>query len=335
MEKSGMHGDRLRRAGARSIWWMLAVLVLLFGTALRAQTNAEFPSKPITLIVPYPPGGAFDAVLRALSNAAAQELGQPIVILNRPGAGGVTGTASLVTMRSADGYTLALMHNSVLRQPRLANVSWDPIEDFTYVIGLAGLNTGITVAATAPWTTLPALLEDARSRPGKISWGNVGAVTSNRIYAERLQRAADVRFNMVPFKGGSEAFTMLLGGHLDVYGDPGFGPMASSGKARLLATMTHQRLARWPDTPTLKELGFDLVVESIFGLVAPRGLPPTTGERPHRAFARATTDPVYRRTLDDFDMTPAVMNAQAFKQYARKQMAQENVLLDEIGFKPE
>ena len=182
-----------------------------------------FPSKPITLVLPFPPGGSFDPVFRALAQAASQDLGQPIVLMHKPGAGGVMGTAQLATMNEADGYTLAVMHNSVIRAPLVQRVSWDPLRDFTYVIGVAGLVTGITVAADAPWKSLRELIEDARKRPGIVSWGNVGAISINRIYAERLAKAAGVKFNMVPFKGGGESFQALIGRHLDVYGDPGFG----------------------------------------------------------------------------------------------------------------
>jgi tripartite-type tricarboxylate transporter receptor subunit TctC len=114
-----------------------------------------YPSKPIVLVLPFPPGGSFDPILRALGQAAAKELGQPVVLMHKPGAGGVTGTASLATMTEADGYTLAVMHNSVIRQPLMSKTNWDPLKDFTYVIGLASLSTGIAVAADAPWKRWP------------------------------------------------------------------------------------------------------------------------------------------------------------------------------------
>jgi len=294
-----------------------------------------FPSKPIILVLPFPPGGSFDPILRALGNAVAKDLGQPVVLMHKPGAGGVTGTAGLATMTEADGYTLALMHNSVIRQPLLTKVSWDPIKDFTYVIGLGSLSTGIAVAADAPWKTLADLLADAKARPGIISWGNVGAISANRIYAERLARGAGVKFNMIPFKGGSEAFTALIGGHLDVYGDPGFGASVTGGKVRLLATMTEQRLQRWPQVPTLKELGHDLVVQSNIGLVAPRNLPPAITERLHAAFRKATEDADYKRLCNEFDMAPVLLDPAAYKAYAQAQFVREKTMLDEIGFKPE
>ncbi|NRF67670.1 tripartite tricarboxylate transporter substrate binding protein [Aquincola sp. S2] len=308
----------------------------LAALALPRLARAQgFPSKPITLVLPFPPGGSFDPILRALSHAAAKELGQPIVLLHKPGGGGVTGTASIATGTEADGHTIALMHNSVIRQPLLMKTAWDPIADFSYLIGLAGLTTGIVVAADAPWKTLAELLADAKARPGQISWGNVGAISVNRIFGERLAKSAGVGFNMIPFKGGSEAFQALLGRHLDVYGDPGFGAMATSGKVRLLASFTEQRLKRWPQVPTLRELGHDLVIESPIGLVAPKGLDAAVAARLHAAFAKAAGDAEYQRMLDEFDYVSKPMTGAAYRAYAVAQQARERILLAESGFKAE
>ncbi len=145
-------------------------------------------------------------MFRTLGTAASQDLGQPVVLLHKPGAGGVLATAQLATMSEADGYTLAVMHNSVIRQPLLQKTPWDPLKDFTYIVGLAGLVTGITIAADAPWKTLQELFDDAqRKPPGTLTWGNVGAISVNRIVAERLAKSAGVSFNMVLFKGGAES----------------------------------------------------------------------------------------------------------------------------------
>lgn len=331
--------DKTRGAGVHrreALGHLVAAAAAAAGvTATRPARADTFPSKPIMLILPFPPGGSFDPTLRALCNAAALDLGQPIVLMHKPGGGGVTGTATLATMTESDGYTLAVMHNSVIRQPLLMKTAWNPLTDFTYLIGLAGLSTGVTVAADAKWQTLPELLADARARPGLVSWGNVGAISVNRIFAERLAKSAGVRFNMIPFKGGSEAFQALIGHHLDVYGDPGFGPMAVSGKVRLLATFTEQRLKRWQQVPTVKELGHDFVIESAIGLVAPKNLDPAIAARLHAAFKKAMDDPEYRRMLDEFDLTPHYRTAQAYRGYAEAQMVKEKAMLDESGFKPE
>lgn len=299
-----------------------------------ASAADPFPAKPIQLVLPFPPGGSFDPIFRALANAAAKDLGQPVLLVHKPGAGGIMGTAQLATMNEADGYTIAVMHNSVIRAPLVQKVSWDPLKDFTYLIGLANLVTGITVAQDAPWTTLGELLEDGKKRPGAISWGNVGAVSINRIYAERLAKSAGAQFNMVPFKGGSESFQALIGRHLDVYGDPGFGPQVQGGKVRLLATFSAQRLAKY-GAPTVKEAGHDLVIESPVGLVAPRNLEPRISARLQAAFRKAAADPAYLQQVELFDMQPQLRTGEEYAAYARGQFERERKMLAEIGFKPE
>jgi len=315
---------------------LLCTLAAVTGmAALPAAASDPFPSKPIQLVLPFPPGGSFDPILRALANAASADLGQPVVLMHKPGAGGVTGTAGLATMNEADGYTIAVMHNSVIRAPLVQKVAWDPLRDFTYLIGLANLTTGVTVANDAPWKSLRELMDDAKKRPGAISWGNVGAISINRIYAERLAKAAGTKFNTVPFKGGGESFTALIGRHLDVYGDPGFGPQVQGGKVRLLATFTAQRLKRYADVPTVREVGYDLVIESPIGLVAPKNLDPKIAARLHAAFRKATNDPAYLAQLESFDMQPNVLAGEAYLAYAKGQFEREGKMLAEIGFKPE
>ncbi|BEP39263.1 tripartite tricarboxylate transporter substrate binding protein (plasmid) [Variovorax sp. V59] len=313
---------------------LAALLALCACAAAPAFATDPYPSKPIQLVLPFPPGGSFDPIFRTLAEAASRDLGQPIVLMHKPGAGGVTGTASLATMNEADGYTIAVMHNSVIRAPLVQKVAWDPLKDFSYLIGLAGLTTGIVVASDAPWKSLPELLADARKRPGAVSWGNVGAISINRIYAERLARQAGTAFNLVPYKGGSEAFQAVIGRHLDVYGDPGFGPQVQGGKVRLLATFTAERLARY-DAPTVKELGHDLVIESPVGLVAPKNLDPKIAARLHAAFSKAAADPAYLQQLELFDMQPKLMTGEGYAGYARAQFERERRMLAEIGFKPE
>ena len=292
-----------------------------------------FPTKPIQLVFPFPPGGSMDPIFRTLSEAAAKELGQPVVMMHRPGAGGVMGTAALAAMNEADGYTIAVMHNSVIRAPLVQKVTFDPLKDFTYLTGLFGLTTGIAVAADAPWKTLGELLADAKKRPGAISWGTVGAISINRIVAERLARTVGTTFNMVPFKGGGEAFTALIGRHLDVYGDPGYGSQVRGGRARLLATFTSERVAGYPNVPTVKELGYDLTIDSPMGLVAPKNLDPKIALRLAAAFRKATSDPAYLNLLALNDLQPNVISGEAYTAYAHMAYERDAKMLAEIGFK--
>ncbi|WP_332744254.1 tripartite tricarboxylate transporter substrate binding protein [Hydrogenophaga sp.] len=301
--------------------------------AAPALANTAFPSRPIQLVLPFPPGGSFDPVIRSLAEAASKEFGQPVVLMHRPGAGGVSGTANVGLMNEADGYTIAVMHNSVIRAPLVQRVTWHPLKDFTYLGGLFGLTTGVVVAKDAPWKNFGELIADAKSRPGVVTWGNVGAISINRITAQSMARAAGVSFNMVPFKGGGEAFQALLGRHLDVYSDPGFGAQVRGGGCRLLATFTDQRLRNYPDVPTLKELGHNFSIESPVGLVAPKNLDPKIVARLHEGFSKAATDPAYLANLDLYDMVPQLTSAEAHTAFAHTQFDREQKMLAEIGFK--
>lgn len=319
----------------RTLGASLLAVGLLASLPTLAATASPFPNKPITVIVPFPPGGSGDALVRTLTLAASADLGQPIIVMHKPGGGAVTGTASLTQNVPADGYTLALMHNSVIRHPLLQKVTWDPVTDFTYVIGLVNLSTIVAVRAEAPWKSIQALMADAKARPGVISYGNVGAASANRIAGEQLARLAGTQFNMVPFKGGAEALTSLMGGHLDVYGDPGVGPVALSGKIRVLATLTDQRLKRFPNVPTAKEVGYDLSVYSPLGLVGPKGMDPAVVARLQAVFRKATSDPAYQKVLEDYDLIPYLMSSDEYRKYSTEQFAREKVLLPQLGFKPE
>lgn len=318
--------------------WLRGLAALSAAGTLAGAAPAfaqAFPTKPLTLVLPFPPGGSFDPILRAFAEALGKELGQPVIMMHKPGAGGVTAVAALATSNEADGYTLGVMHNSVIRAPLLQKTNWDPRRDLSYVSRLFELTTGISVAADAPWKSLGELLADAKKRPGEISWGTVGAISVNRITAERLAKQAGTKFNMVPFKGGGEAFTALIGHHLDVYGDPGFGNQVQGGKVRLLATFTERRLRRYPNTPTLRENGHDLVIESPVGLVAPRGLDAKVLARLQAACRVASADAAYLAQLETFDMTPGYTDGDAYAAYARAQYDREAKMLNEIGFKPE
>lgn len=306
-----------------------------FGLFAAPAAADSYPEKPIMLVVPFPPGGSADAMMRTLAAAASMELGQPIILIHRAGNGGVIGPASVAQTAAPDGYTLSMMHNAVIRQPLLQKVNWDPLSDFTYVIGLANYATVVAVKNEAPWKTLQELLADAKARPGIISYGNVGATSANRIAGEQLARLAGAQFNMVPFKGGSEALVALMGGHLDVYGDPGVGPTALSGKIRVLASLTDNRLGRFPKVPTARELGYDLSVYSPIGIVGPKGMNPAVVAKLHAAFKAASMNAAYNKVLDDYDLTPHLMTHDEYRKYAVEQFAREKTQLQQLGFKLE
>ena len=308
-------------------------LLMSLAVAPTLQAAEAFPTKPITLILPFPPGGATDVQLRALALAAQRELGQPIVIVNRPGVGGTLGPAAMAQSAAPDGYTISLIAATLFRLPHLMKVSYDPVADFSYLICLTGYTNGLLVRQDAPWKTVQDLLADARKQPGAISFGSTGRGSSGHIAMERLARAAGVQFNFIPYKGMAEETAALLGGHLMVISDPGWGALAESGKARVLATLGEARLKRWPEVPTLRELGFDLVVNSPIGLAGPKGMDPKVVKVLHDAFRKAMADPAFNRALEQNDQVPLYLSAEDYSRYAAEQTAREKVFVQELGLK--
>ena len=301
-------------------------------TGALADTPA-FPSKPITLILPFPAGGPTDAQMRALAIAAGKELGQSVVVMNQPGAGGTLGPATMSRTAAPDGHTIAIAANTLYRQPLLQKVNYDPLKDFTYIINLTGYTMGIAVRADAPWKTVDDLIKDARSRPGQISYGSTGVGSSGHIAMERLARATGTSFNYIPYKGGAEEAAALLGGHIDFISNAGWGAQVDAGKERLLAVYSDKRLKRRPDVPTLKELGHDLVITSPIGVVGPANMPPAVVARLHDALRKAMQDPTYQRLVEQWDQEQQDMSSEQYRGYAAEQMPKEKAFLDQLGLK--
>src|SRR5258705_332338 len=215
----------------------------------QAQT---FPSKPVTLIVPWPPGGTTDVALRALATATERHLGRSIVSENKAGAGGTLGPAQMAALAKPDGYTVSQLPITVFRLPFISRTSFDPTKDFTYIIGLSGYTFGVVVRSDAPWKTFHELLAAAKANPGTMTYGTPGAGTSLHITMEQIARHQGIKLIHVPFKGNAEATTAVLGGHIHALADAtGWAPQVNEGKLRLLVSWGASRTKNWPTVPTL------------------------------------------------------------------------------------
>ncbi len=182
---------------------------LIAGSALVACTaiaHAQtFPARPLTLICPWPPGGSTDIHLRKFAEIATKYVGQPIIVENRPGAGGTIGPSQMAANAKPDGYTLAQYPVSLLRLPHMQKTTWDPLKDFTFIIGLTGYTFGIVVKSDSPIKTLQELIESARANPGKVSYGSTGNGTTPHLNMEQLAMKANVQMLHVPFKGNADS----------------------------------------------------------------------------------------------------------------------------------
>jgi tripartite-type tricarboxylate transporter receptor subunit TctC len=252
---------------------LLAAALVLTIPAVCAQ---PYPARQITLIVPFAAGGSNDIVGRAIGKKLAEAWGQPVVVENRAGAGGVIGT-SVVAAMPPDGYTLLLVSSTFTINPAIKkSMPFDTIKDFTPVAFIARSPLLLAASNNLPVNSAKELLALARSNPGKITYGSAGPGSINQIAAELIALSAGIKLMHVPYKGGAPALNDLLGGHIDIYVSslPQVLQLAQNGQAKALAVTSAKRTALLPDVPTLEEAGVaGLDLSSWWGIVGPAGMP--------------------------------------------------------------
>jgi tripartite-type tricarboxylate transporter receptor subunit TctC len=308
-----------------------AAMVAAFVLPVPAQT---FPSKPVTLIVPWPAGGSTDLAMRAFAEAAQKHLGQPVVVENRAGASGTLGPAQMAATAKPDGYTIAQIPITVFRLPFMTRTTFDPAKDFTYIAGLTGYTFGVVVKSDSPWKTFQEFVADAKANPGKIKYGTPGTGTSLHIGMEQIAKHHGIKWTHVPFKGAAETNAALLGGHVHAVADStGWGALVNSGDFRLLVTWGAERTKNWPNVPTLKETGIDLVANSPYGVAGPKGVDPKVVKVLHDAFRKAVDEPSYRAALEKFDQELAYLSTEDYAKHAAQQIEEAKKLVDELSLK--
>jgi tripartite-type tricarboxylate transporter receptor subunit TctC len=300
--------------------------------ALPALAQAPaWPSRPIRYICPWPAGGSTDAVIRALAESAAKILGQTIIVDNKAGAGGMLGANELVNAKP-DGYTLSQLPHGVFRIPHMQKVQFDTLKDFTWIACLTGYTFGFVVPADSPIKSIKDLVAYAKANPGKFTYGSTGVGTSPHLAVEEFAQKAGIQLNHIPFKGNADNMQAVMGGHTMGASDAtGWGPHVDSGKLRLLATYGSKRTKRWPNIPTLDELGYQTVSDSPFGVCGPKGMDPALVRTIHDAFKKTLDDPAVIATFDKFDQTVIYMNTDNYSKFARESYQSEKALIERLG----
>ena len=311
--------------------------VLLAGPVLAVPALAQprFPDRPIRIYVPFPPGGTTDLQMRVLAEPVSRRLGQPVLIENRPGAGGTLGAVQIATNTRPDGHTLSVMPNSVFRVPVLmARPPYDPMTDFTWIVRMVGYTFGIVVRADAPWRTLRELLDDARASPGRITYGTPGVATLDVTMEQIAQLGGGARFTHVPFRGGADNITALLAGQIDVSAESTiWAEHVLAGRLRLLATWGEERPRRFDMAPTLREAGIPLANSSPYGLAGPRGMEPEVVRILHDAVRDSLNDPAHLAILERFDMPLMYADGEAYARYAREFYEQDSAIVRSMGLR--
>jgi len=296
---------------------LLTILALVAGGP--AAADEAYPTRPITIIVPFPPGGIADLTARPLAAALERGFKQPVVVSNKAGAAGAVGMQS-VAIAKPDGYTLLLGLVSISIIPEVdALFGRPPAFTREQFIGIARLNADpplLVANAAMPWRSVEELLEDARKRPGEITYASSGIYGASHVPLEMLLHAAGgLKMRHLPTTGGGPATTAVLGKHAALWASPPAlaVPHVKAGKLRPLATWGASRLASFPDVPTLRELGYDVEYSLWAGLFAPSGVPAGVVKALRKATRQAVADPDFKAAMDRAQTPIAYQDADEFK----------------------
>ncbi|MEY3671482.1 MAG: hypothetical protein RI904_1139 [Pseudomonadota bacterium] len=294
----------------------LATTAMLPNIAL-AQTS-NYPTRPITFIVPWPPGGTADATMRALAQALTRELGQTVVVENKAGAAGMIGAKALATAKP-DGYTIGQIPLSITRFSQLGSAQIDPAK---------------VVRPESPIKTLKELVDFAKKNPDQLTYATSGIAGQTHVGMEEFAMAAGIKLRHIPYKGGAPALQALLGGQVDMLADSSaWAPQVEAGKLRLLATWGEQRLKRFPNVPTLKDLGFPVVTDAPNGVGAPAGLDPTITKKLGIALEKAVNSEEFKTACDRIDAPVLYLNADQYRAYIMDIYKKEGILIDKLQLK--
>ncbi len=311
---------------AQRAWSLAVCLVLLVGFALAAQAAdkpKDYPNKPVTIQVGFGAGGSSDVGVRILAEALKKIIGQPVLVENKPGAGGQVMLTDFKNNAKPDGYNLALIN-----VPQLQTVVFDPtrkaafaMKDFQPVANHVQDPGAILVRKESPYKTLEDFLNDAKARPGQVKTSTTGIGSDDHLAVLDVARKTNLRFNIIHLQDTPAALTAVLGGHTDVNFDNigGFLPSVKSGTARILAVMMEQRYPDLPEVPTLRERGIDIISSSTRGYVFPAGTPTEIVKYMEQSIKQAMADPDHVKRMTEAGLTLKFLGADEFAKFLDSQ----------------
>lgn len=312
----------------------LAAAAVGLAPAGAAFAQAAYPTKPVSLLVPFPPGSATDAIARALSVQVEKVFRQPVVVENRPGAAGTLASGIVAQSKNPDGYQIAIAPATLFKVPHLQKVAYDPLKDLTYIMGFSGYTFALVVPEASPWKTFDEFAAHVKANPGKINVGSSGAGSTGHAATMKISAKLGSELNHVPFKGGSEVLQAFIGGHIDAVLDGGWAQAEKQGKGRVLLAFTAKRMPRLPNVPTALEVGIDHVARSPIGLVGPKGMDPKVVQTIHDAFKGSLNDPQYLRYLETFDLENAYLSGADWYALAQRMWVDERKVLEALNMLP-
>jgi len=309
------------------------VIIAALGLTLSIQAWADgYPEKPINVYIPYSGGGTTDVTARLLTNIAQKDFSTPLVCINKPG-GGSALMHELIAKARPDGYTLGIMVTAALtRIPFLREVNYDPLNDFTPIMTYGLYQHGLCVKADSPWKTFEEFIAYAKANPYKITYSTAGTGSGQHLVMEYLAAKEGIKWTHIPYKGGVNAVTACLGGHVTATSQATeWKSYVQAGQLRLLAVYGVKRIESFPDVRTLKEIGYDYSLVSGMGIIAPKELPRDVVAKVEAAFTAAAQDPGFLKQFKKMDLLPYHLDQAALKDFLTRDYAFKKELIQRIG----
>jgi len=307
---------------------------LFYVAAVHAQDAevARFPSRPITYILPLPAGPPVDFVTRLLMKETETILGQPIIVLNKPG-GALTIGAAAIAAAKPDGYTIGYTGPSALFiVPFIEKLPYDPLKDFQQIMQWASMNFGVSVRANSPFKSFKDIVVYARQNPKKLNYGTTGSVSIQFLITEQIARKEKVQFTQIPYKGGGEVETALLGDFIDFGASEFSAARIDAGQIRLLLLFRDERSAGYPQTPVLKDLGYgDINAPMFMNVAGPAGLAPVIAKKLEDAFTRAIKEPAFIKGIKELRWSIVHRNSKEMTEYVAHNYENYGKQLKELG----
>jgi len=316
------------------IWKVLGMIsVIAIAICPSLVFSADFPTKIINLLVPYGAGGPVDLTGRSLAEIANAFLGQPVVVVSKPGGGGIV-AQSIVAKEKADGYNLAITSNIAFAQiPQMREVTFDPLNDFEFIIEHMTMVGGVVCRADSPWKSMKELIAYCKQNPGKVTYGAPGTGGASHIGAEIIAAKEGIKWRMVPFDGSVKVVSALLGRHVDlaICDLIPWKSHVKTGELRILAIEEIGRGEDFPKAVTFEGLGYDVTVGASFGIVAPKGTPIEITKKLHDAFKKSIDDPRYEETCKKLGAFKTYSSGEEFYKKIKKEYEMRGKILKELG----
>jgi len=311
----------------RSSLVFVALLIFLFSSdGSSSAKEPEFPTKPINFYISYSAGGATDLGCRKLFEPASKILGQPIVAINKPGAGGTLAATAVINAKP-DGYTLGSIETSnAFMAPFAAESPYKDLNGFTMIMNFGAYVRPLMMRGDAPWKTWKEFIEWTKANPKAAKIGITGAKTVDikGIALWQVEKKEQVEFTYVPFKGSPEVLTATLGGHITIYGttaDPSTLPYLRDGKLRVLLYMSNEKIPGYENVPSIEEL-YGFAIPNLLGIAGPKGLPENVVKKLHDTFSESTKDPDFVKFMNQMCTPVVYMNRDQMKKYTEKTFMQ-------------